>query len=237
MTFDIDKYPLEKLDKVSKILTSVGFLREIKAETETKEKTFILSPSAYMPGNTEFSMVYANGFQKGYAVFPKECVNIVYLTSVLNTTVSWAWITNGNLNQKTTITKKNLSQITIRILPAKIQKAIAYLYYLQRCVEGQKLDENNQYKKFWMSLYDEILNSISLELMVPEIFKEYQIEILSAWLSLIGKCSVENRSVELINLQNFINKELIVPQNIIMGNLSKLRVVMQNIVEKLNEKK
>ena len=236
---DIEKYLLVKLPDVSVILSSAGFLRAYRTEDGQGQMViFIYAPDSYDPEKMEFILEEADGFEKGFAIIPdRKKVSIVYLTSILNAYVSWAFITNGKVDNKTTLTIKKLSNIDVRILPDHMQKAVAYLHYLIMDIQSQKEGgSENPYLDYWNSVYKEVVNAIALELVMPQMFREYEIDMLGSWCGLIGKCSKENPGVSLAQLEGALGKELLTPQNAVVGNMKKLRVVMRTIVEHISDK-
>ena len=236
---NIDQYPLVKLPDVSTILSSAGFLREYRTDEEHSQMVvFIYAPDSYDPDKMEFILEEADGFVKGFAIIPVDKkVNIVYLVSILNAYVSWAFITDGKVDNKTTVTIKKLSNISVRVLPDYLQKAVAYLHYLIMDVKSQKdRGSDNPYLDYWTSVYKEVLNAISLELVMPQMFREYEIDMLGSWCGLIGKCSKEKPGVTLDQLEKEIVKELLTPQNAVVGNMKKLRVVMRKIAVHVTDK-
>lgn len=236
---DIEQYSLVKLPDVSKILSSVGFIRVYRKGAEHSQKAvFIHAPETYDPEKMEFAIEEADGFVKGFAILPdSQKVNIVYLTSILNSYVSWAFITDGKVENKTTLTIKKLNNIAIRVLPDHLQKAVAYLHYLIMDLKNQKENGNiNPYLDYWISVYKETLNAIALELIMPQMYREYEIDMLGSWCGLIGKCSKENPEIKFEQLEDVLGKELLTPQNVVMGNMKKLRVVMRTIAEHVTDK-
>lgn len=231
---DIEQYPQCRLADVSKVFTSAGFLRVHQSDGDRGQTSiFILCPGTYVPGQMEVSIVEANGFMKGYAVMPEKGLNIVYLTSILNTAVSWAILTDGQLEKRAPITLKRLGNVLVRLLPAREQTAVAYLQYLLMEIRRQKnVDRDNPYLNFWEAKYEETRNAIALELVMPQVFKEYEISLLESWLRQIGKCSAEHPDIGWDEMHEWLGKELLSPQNEVTGNLNKLRVVMREVVEK-----
>lgn len=234
MDVDIDKYPLRTLADVSKIYTSASFLRVFREGMDRNVMhTFILCPDIFDPEKMTADLVEANGFEKGYAVFPESGVNIVYLTSILNSAVSWAVMTDGKLEERTKILLKNMKNVLVRVLPAREQQSVAYLQYLLIEMKRQKKEgNNNPYLDYWASKYHEAMNAIALELVMPQVYGEYEIDVLGSWLRLIGKCSAENPDTDWMHLHKIIGKELLAPQNEVTGNLNKLRVVMRDVIER-----
>lgn len=236
---DIEQYSLVKLPEVSKILSSAGFIRVYrKGADHSQMAVFIKAPETYEPEKMEFTIVEADGFAKGFSILPDmQKVNIVYLTSILNSYVSWAFITDGNVEKKTTVTIKKLSSIAVRLLPDHLQKAVAYLHYLIEDTKKQKsAGSDNPYLDYWMSVYKEVLNAVALELVMPQMYMEYEIDMLGSWCGLIGKCSKENPEISLEELKDTLGKELLAPQNVVVGNMKKLRVVMRTIAENVTTK-
>lgn len=231
---DIEQYPQCRLADVSKVFTSAGFLRVHRFGADHEQTvTFILCPGSYVPGQMEVSIVESNGFMRGYAVLPEKGLNIVYLTSILNTAVSWAIMTDGQLEKRAPITLKRLGNVLVRLLPAREQTAVAYLQYLLMEVRRQKdAGSDNPYLNFWEAKYEETRNAIALELVMPQVFKEYEIFLLESWLRQIGKCSAEHPDIGWDKMHEWLGKELLSPQNEVTGNLNKLRVVMREVVEK-----
>lgn len=231
---DIEQYPQCRLADVSNLYTSAGFLRVHSSDGDRGQtSTFILCPGSYVPGQMEVSIVEANGFVNGYAVMPEKGLNIVYLTSILNTAVSWAIMTDGQLEKRTPITLKRLGNVLVRLLPAREQTAVAYLQYLLMEIRRQKdVGSDNPYLNFWEAKYEETRNAIALELVMPQVFKEYEISLLEPWLRQIGKCSAEHPDIGWDEMHEWLGKELLSPQNEVTGNLNKLRVVMREVVEK-----
>lgn len=235
---DIEQYPLVKLPDVSTILSSKGFLRAYRTDEEHGQMVvFIYAPDSYDTEKMEFILEEADGIVNGFAIIPeKQKVNIVYLVSILNAYVSWAFITDGKVESKTSVTIKKLSNIAVRVVPDHLQKAVAYLHYLIMDLRKQK-DEgsNNPFLDYWMSVYKETLNAIALELVMPQMYKEYEIDMLGSWCGLIGKCSKENPDISLEQLEDVLGKELLTPQNAVVGNMKKLRVVMRTIAEHVTD--
>lgn len=234
MVVDINKYPLRTLSDVSKIFTSAGFLREFSEGIDRDVMhTFILCPDTYIPEEMKVDLVEANGIEKGYAVFPENGVNIVYLMSILNSAVSWAVMTDGKLEERSKILLKNLKNVLVRVLPAREQQSVAYLQYLLMEMKRQKKEgSNNSYLDYWTAKYHEAMNAIALELVMPQVYGEYEIDVLGSWMRLIGKCSAENPGTDWMQLHEIIGKELLAPQNEVTGNLNKLRVVMREVIER-----
>lgn len=231
---DIEQYPLVKLTDVSKILSSVGFIRVYRKSADHSEKVvFIHCPEVYDPAKMEFVIEEVDGFVKGFAILPNSMkVNNEYLTSILNSYVSWAFITDGRIEDKTTVTIRKLSNIAVRVLPEHLQKAVAYLHYLIIDTKSQKESgSNNPYLDYWISVYKEVLNAIALELIMPQMYKDYEIDMLGSWCRLIGKCFKDDQGVTLDQLEEELGKELLTPQNAVVGNTKKLRVVMRKIAE------
>jgi len=234
MVVDIDKYPLRTLADVSKIFTSTGFLHVFREGIYSDAMhTFILCPDIYVPEKMTANLVEANGFEKGFAVFPDSGVNIVYLTCILNSAVSWAVMTNGKLEERARILLKNLKNVLVRELPAREQQSVAYLQYLLMEMKRQKNEgSNNLYIDYWTAKYHEAMNAIALELVMPQVYEEYEIDVLGSWLRLIGKYSAENPGTDWMQLHEIIGKELLAPQNEVTGNLNKLRVVIREVIER-----
>lgn len=239
MQIDIEQYAQVLLSDVGKVYSPTGFLR-LQSDGGDIEKiqTLLLCPDIYIPGQMAVDIVEANGFQKGFAVIPQIGMNIVYLASILNTAVSWAVMTDGKLERRTTITMKRLGNVLIRVLPAREQQAVAYLHSLLLDIGKQKKEGNdNSNLDYWSSVYDQLREAIALELVLPKIFKEYEIEMLGSWCSLIEKCATEYPEFEWTQWQDYLGNELLAPQNVVTGNMNKLRVVMKNVVEQVKEKK
>lgn len=236
---DIAQYPQYRLADVSKVFTSAGFLRVWRSGADhEKDATFILCPGTYVPGQMEVSVVEASGFLNGYAVMPDKSVNIIYLTSILNTAVSWAVMTDGQLEKRTPIALKRLSNVLVRVLPAREQSGVAYLHYLLMELRRQKREgNNNPYLDYWLAKYGDIRNAIALELALPQVFKEYEIAVLEPWLAQIGKCSAEHPGLGWDAIHEWLGKEILSPQNEVTGNLNKLRVVMREVIAKSAPKK
>ena len=89
----------------------------------------------------------------------------------------------------------------------------------------------NNYLDYWASVYSELQNAITLELMLPNVFKEYEIELYTSWCKLIEKFYAQNTESDLEHLQKFLSEELLTPQNIVTGNMKKLRVVMKSVID------
>ncbi len=234
MVVDIDKYPLRTLTDVSKIFTAAGFLHVFREGLERDVMhTFILCPDIYVPEDMTADLVEANGFERGYAVMPESGIDIVYLTSILNSAVSWAVMTDGKLEERAKILLKNLKNVLVRVLPTREQQSIAFLQYLIMEMKRQKKEgSNNPYIDYWTSKYHEAMNAIALELVMPQVYGEYEIDVLGSWLRLIGKCSAESPGTDWMQLHEVIGKELLAPQNEVTGNLNKLRVVMRDVIER-----
>ena len=237
MVTDIEQYSLETLAHVSKIYTAAGFNRTFLVDANHNDMhTFIRCPDTYVPGKMGVDLIEANTFVRNYAIFPNDDVNIVYLTSILNAAVSWVVMTNGRLEKRGPITMRRLGNVLVRVLPQAEQKAVAYLHYLLMTLRKEKEEgSKDSYLDYWMSVYEEIQNSIALELVMAQVFKEYEIEMLNPWCALIGKCSVENPGITLQNLHSALGKELLIPQNIVIGNMKKLRVVMRTVINQVKE--
>lgn len=235
MIIDIEQYSLETLAHVSKVYSSAGFYRVFGVDADHEDMhTFIRCPDTYVPDKMEVDLVEANAFAKSYAIFPNNNLNIVYLASILNAAVSWAVMTDGKLEKRTPITMTRLGNVLIRLIPEAEQKAVAYLHYLlQTLREQKKSGSTDSYLDYWMSVYVELQNSIALELVMPQVFKEYEIEMLNPWCALIGKCAIENPDISLQNLHVALGKELLTPQNIVIGNMKKLRVVMRTVINQV----
>lgn len=236
---DIAKYPQYRLADVSKVFTSAGFLRVWRSDANhEKDATFILCPGTYVPGQMEVSVVEANGFVNGYAVMPEAGVNIIYIASILNTAVSWAVMTDGQLEKRTPIALKRLSNVLVRVLPAREQTGVAYLHYLQMELRRQRSEgSDNPYLDYWLAKYADVRNAIALELTLPQVFKEYEIAVLEPWLAQIGKCSAEHPGLGWDAIHEWLGKEILSPQNEVTGNLNKLRVVMRDVIAKASQKK
>lgn len=239
MMIDIAKYPQYRLADVSKVFTSAGFLRVWRSDANhEKDATFILCPGTYVPGQMEVSVVEANGFVNGYAVMPEAGVNIIYIASILNTAVSWAVMTDGQLEKRTPIALKRLSNVLVRVLPAREQTGVAYLHYLQMELRRQRSEgSDNPYLDYWLAKYADVRNAIALELTLPQVFKEYEIAVLEPWLAQIGKCSAEHPGLGWDAIHEWLGKEILSPQNEVTGNLNKLRVVMRDVIAKASQKK
>lgn len=236
MNNDIEKYTQVRLAEVGNIFTPAGFMKDqIESGDVGKTRIYIHCPNIYKPEKMEISMVENNGVKDGYAIIPKDkTTNIIYLASFLNTAVAWLFMTDGVIDRKTAITLKRLANIPIRLLPVDQQKAVAYLYYLLQDIKKKKQDgDNNSYIDYWESMYKEVQNAIALELTMPELFKEYEINMLMSWCALIGKCSVEHPNVSVEEMKDILGNELLAPQNVVIGNVKKLRVVMRTITEQM----
>lgn len=233
---DIEQYPLVKLPDVSKILSSIVFFREYRnSAAHGKKLDYIHSPEIYDPMKMEFKIDDTETLLKGFAILPDtQKVDIFYLTSILNAYISWAFITDGKVDKKTSVTIKKLSNVSVRLLSAQLQEVVDYLYYLLIDVKNQKKDKSdNLYRDYWISVYKEALNAIAFELIMPQIFREYDIYMLDSWSNLLRKCFEENPEINLEQLKDFLGKELLTPQNLVVGNMKKLRVVMQTITEQV----
>lgn len=229
---NIERYKQVRLADVSKIFTSTSYLKVFRVSGYNELRTFIYCPDQYVPGKMEVDIVKADGFVNGFAIIPDNGVNIVYLTSLLNTYVSWAIMTDNKLEKRTSITLKRLGAIPIRVIPVLGQNAIAYLHNLLLYISAQKKQQNaDNYLDYWASVYSELQNAITLELMLPNVFKEYEIELYTSWCKLIEKFYAQNTESDLEHLQKFLSEELLTPQNIVTGNMKKLRVVMKSVID------
>ena len=236
---DIEKYSLVKLPEVSKILSSAGFIRKYgQGANHSQKAIFIYAPEVYDPTKIEFMIQNNDVLLKGFAIFPDiKRVNIFYLTCILNAYVSWSFITEGNMEKKATITIKKLSNIVVRVLPDYLQNAVAYLYYLMLDLKIKKEERSdNPYLDYWMSVYREIQNAIALGLVMPQMYREYEIDMLGSWYDLIGRCTIEHPDISFDQLKEELEKELLTPQNEVVGNMNKLRVVMRTIIEQVTDK-
>ena len=223
---------------VGMVYSPIRFLREQREHgSSNKKQALIFCPNMYVPGKMNVKLMEDNYIMNGFAVIPQENLNIVYLASILNTAVSWAVMTNGKLEKRGPITMKRLETVFVRMLPELEQQVVAYLYYLLMDIRKQETNgDNRQYLDYWKSVYEQLLNAIALELVLPEVFKVYEIEMLESWCSLIGKCLKEYPNYKWIQWQEYLGKELLTPQNVVIGNLNKLRVVMNDVVEQVKVK-
>ena len=238
MTIDIEKYSLAKLLDVSLILSPTGYVRFFTEDVMYgRKKTFINCPDSYSPSKMEFSVVEADGFEKGFAIVPNsDKMNIMYLACVLNSYISWALMTEGKVEEKTSVTLKKLSNISVRILPSIIQKQVACLYLLILDIRQQKAGGiDYPILDYWQNVYKEALNAISFELVIPQLFKEYEISILESWCSIIDQCSNGKTEINLEELKTILGEELLKPQNQLIGNMRKLRIVLNTLTERAKE--
>jgi len=204
MKIDIENYSLAKLPDVSLILSPTGYVRFFTEDVVSdRKKTFIYCPDSYNPSKMEFSVVEADGFEKGFGIVANsEKVNIMYLVSVLNSYISWAFMTEGKVEEKTSVTLKKLGNIAVRILPSTIQKQVACLHFLLSDIRQQKEDGiDNSILDYWQNVYKEVLNAISLELVIPQLFKEYEISILESWCDIIDQCSIRKTGINIQHKQ------------------------------------
>ncbi len=238
MMINIDNYLKFRLSEVSMVLTSTSYNRSKKGYSKLVNSTSVIfCPKLYVPGQMEVRVVDDNDvLLNGYVVKPDNLVYIDYLNVILNTAVSWAVMTEGQLEKKTNITLKRLNNVLVRIIPYYEQKEVANLYYILMEIKKQKLSgSNNSNLDFWYNKFFEVQNAIALELLIPQVFKEFEITLLDPWLRLIKKSTNEHSDLGWNKLYELIGKELLSPQNEVAGNLNKLRVVMQYVIDKAKQ--
>lgn len=232
----IEQYSLKRLAEVSSIYSPTGFTRLLREDIGNK--TIICCPDTYIPGKMSVEPADVNNIIKKYAIVSTDVIEEYYLLGILNTAVSWIIMTGGKLETRSSITISRLGNVKVRILPQTEQISIAYLFLLIRSLKKQtKQERQDTYLDFWISTYDELLNSISLELLLPQVFKQHEIELLTPWVILFSQYLTEYKNSSLAEMHLFLKKKLIEPQNSVINNMKKLRVVMRSVTEQINKKK
>lgn len=231
----IEQYSLKRLAEVSSIYSPTGFTRLLREDIDNK--TIICCPDTYIPGKMSVEPADVNDVIKKYAIVSTDVIEKYYLLGILNTAVSWIIMTGGKLETRSSITLSRLGNVKVRILPQTEQISVAYLFLLIRSLKKQtKQKGQDSYLEFWISTYDELLNSIALELISPQIFRQHEIDLLNPWNTLLSECIKEYSNLSLAEMHLIIKKELIEPQNSVIGNMKKLRVIMRTITEQMNKK-
>lgn len=236
MGLDLGKYALKELGNVAEIITSATFKSRLeKGDFAYPEMTFIHVPKKYTPKKMEVEVMVKPPRKEGYVVFAKNNIeDNIYLSCILNSHVAWLYLTNGNLDSKTSISKKKLGSIPVRLLSTELQVGVVYLYYLIGSIMMLKdKGVDNPILEFREDIYRELLDGIVLELTMPDLFEEFKIDLFFSWCALMSKCSAENPGITYDDMQEIIGKEMMDPQSFVTYNMKKLRVVVQKISEKL----
>lgn len=239
MELNLSKYTIKELGHVADIFSSATFKSRLeKGEFSYHEMTYIYVPKFYVPKKMEVEVMKNPPRKDGYVVIAKNDIeDNIYLSCILNSHVAWLYLTNGNLDSKTTISKKKLESIPVRLISKELQAGVVFLYYIiGNIMMLKEKGEKNQMLDFREDMYRELLDGIVLELTMPDLFEEFKIDLFFSWCALIGKCSVEPPGITYDDMQEIIGKEMMDPQNFVTHNMKKLRVVVQKISEQLVKK-
>ena len=226
-------YKLGHLEDVAHIYTAHGFSKI----SDKKEVSHYIYCSKFYEPTMKLAMVsQETSFAEGFVITPKDGCNIMFLVAILDSTPGRIYLSAGNLKRRKAITMKALSSLPIRLISDTLQSGIAYLYYLVLCVKEMILsgsdDRNLQFRK---EFYQEVLDDIALEILIPEIFEENHIGILSEWLEVIGTCCKGNKDISMEQLQEEIGNYVLQPGNKLTNSVKLFRFINDEI-EKQFEK-
>lgn len=236
MLIDLEKYSLKQLGNVADVMSSSTFKRRLeKGDFFYPKMTFIQVPKSYVPKKMEVEVMENPPQKDGYVVISKTDIeDNVYLTCILNSHVAWQYLTNGNLDKKSSIYKKKLETIPVRLLSKELQAAVVYLYYLIGSIMILKDKGDKDAKlEFKEELYRELLDGLVLELTMPKLFKDLKIDLFDSWSIMIGKCLNDHPGTSFDSMQEIIGNEMMNPHNFVTNNMKKLRVVAQLISDQI----
>ncbi len=177
-----------------------------------------------------------SSFEDGFVIIPKDNFNLMYIVAILNSFSGSLHLSEQNLKKRKAVTMKTLGALPIRIVSSIEQNSIAYLYYLVLCVtdmvrnDGE--DRNLQFRK---EFYQEVLDDITLELLMPDVFEEKNISILSEWIEVIGTCCNEDKNVTMEQLQDDIGNYILQPGNKLTNSVKLFRFIKDEIERQLEK--
>ena len=236
MDFNIENYSLKQLGNVAEVMSATTFRSRMEKGLYLKPgTTYIKVPKYYIPNKMQVEIDEKPPIQDGFVVIAKDDIeDNIFLSCILNSHVAWQYLTNGNLDSRATILKKNLDTIPVRLLSKEMQSGVVYLYYLIGNIINLKSEgKNDSLLDYRESLYRELLDGVVLELTIPKLFKEFEIDLFFSWCSLMGKCYEEHPDVTIENMQDIIGNKMVNPDNPVTHNMKKLRIVVQKISEQL----
>lgn len=191
--------------------------------------TFILCPSKYNPKNIKMNVVTGNGINDGYAILAKSKIELMYTATLLNTYIAKLFLTDNHPNCVMNITLSRLSAIPVFILDEETQKNIGILYPIILDLESKIADKTNYASlNYNLLIFKEIVESIYLELLLSNLFKDLNIFILKYWKAEVNKFLYEGE----LDCDALLNS-LLSPSNQLMNNIKKLRIYLRDLTKKL----
>lgn len=173
----------------------------------------------------EFDVSSSLPSEDGYFVFSEENkfnISLQYILFYVNSIVGKVLLL---LKDDNTGYKKSISRNELSLLPIPIAKE-GYQYYFEKIQEiisyyNDRLSQKeDRFMKLQRSIFIEVRDGLSIELLSQEFIGQFGVNIIEEWKSLCDKHAKSSQ------LYSKVFQDLIAPDNIIMNQLKKLRIII-----------
>ena len=130
-------------------------------------------------------------------------------------------------NYRSKITKQSLLRYMIEVPDIESQYIYAdSFYFVERLKAYLSTKTEDRYNQLRMSIFQEVMDSLSLEQIMGPFFNEMDIHIYDPWKSLLEKFDRQDK-----HFMNKIFGELISKDNEVMNGVRKVRIAVKNMSE------
>lgn len=214
-----------KLGDIADIYTAVTYVKNLD---KIGQFPYIYIPKVFCAAQkTQFLWYENQTLLDGYGVMSKtKEIDMLYLYTILNSIGYQIYLNRGEYLKKVKLTIKQLKEVPIAIPSFQIQGVVSYLQLL--IAQIAKVSRLDDFSYIQLRLFQEIRDSISVQLLVPDVLKNYDVDVLSKWIEfLVGFC--QNREVSIEEAPRQLGKLLLQPANGVLNEVKKMRVVIRQI--------
>lgn len=230
---DFSKFLKVRFGDVVEIYTPTSFKQK---KSILGNQSYIYVPKTFCAMQTKFAWREDEDLMDGYAVVSKyKEIDLLYIFTIMNSIGFQIYLNCGVLFKKVNLTLKKLMGVPFVITNSEYQEVIFSLEVLivqiQDSINSHKADA---FAGFRGSLFKEVRDYISIQMLTIDILKELDIDVFGAWVDLFNNFWEErNFMCSLEEAQEQIVRMLLEPENMVMTELKKMRLVIEQISNSL----
>lgn len=202
----------QSLDSISEILNC----------QQTREKACIVAAKRYTPFKTYFYVSDSCSIEENAFYIISSKPQLYYLAFWLNSVGGLYSLFGDDIDTHKTyvLTKKALSTLPIPIATKETEKIFVFIENLIEQIQRNTVD--TRYDELKRLLFMEIRDAVSLEIMLPEAFKEHNINIIQNLFHEIEKWEEQSDDSDSILI------DLMKADNKVMNNIKLMNLVINH---------
>lgn len=214
---------------IALVKTMEGYKSFLTKQGEDYKARYVLVPKKFEYGKSYFFEKNYESDDNGFVIIPQNNVELSYVAFLLNSLIVALSICEGDLRKSVTLTKKKLEDIPVRYTDEDRMYFLGLCNKMIQAIHKHiEKNEDSDYDKFLLSMFCEVRDGMSLELVAESLLLKYDIHIIDEWINLLlnadDPLSVPKLAVEL-------RKD----DNALMNQIKKMRLLLNIIFKQYND--